>query len=68
MGKFNVDSMVENLDELFSDTYVSVEREGDMVVVNCAELGTLKCMTHIEDAFDGSGGLVSGLVDKVVGG
>lgn len=39
--------------QFHSDMYVGVEKDGDMIVVNCAELETRKCMLHIENAFDG---------------
>lgn len=63
---FDANAMKKNLEELFSDTYASVEQDGDEVVVTCAELGPAKCRREIEDAFDGSGG-ISGLLDSLIG-
>lgn len=67
MSQFEAEAMTENLSHLFEDSYVSVEQDRGQVRVTCAELGTRKCRSKIEEAFDDSGGLVSGLMDKFIG-
>lgn len=68
MSEFDAENMVKFLDEIFNDTYVEAEQDGDEVVVSCAELGVGKCRKTIYDEFDGKrDGIISGWIDNAIG-